>query len=148
MIVPDDGSSQPVKDTASSQAPRDWRDRARDQVETLLPGITSDDIYPLPKARQFLAETWEACKSEIEVLPIPAITAKASCRGCGDCVAICPQEALTKKELSGPMILIYEPLKCVRCQRCIMICRSKALSMEIKALSYRLFMGKVLLHPS
>ncbi|HBV86525.1 MAG TPA: (4Fe-4S)-binding protein [Desulfosporosinus sp.] len=149
-VASDDGNCESaMRDTMSVQdqiEKKGWRDIGREKLEAMLPGITSNERYLIPKTRQFLGETWKSQKSGTEVLPIPALTVSESCTNCGECEGICPQGALTKKETKEQLTLIYEPIKCARCQRCISICRSKALSMEIKSLSYRLLAGKVLLH--
>lgn len=149
-VSSDDGSNEAAfREMVSVQTQiekKSWRDRGREKIEAVLPGITSGGAYLLPKTRQFLAESWKYVKSGIEELPLPALKVNENCTNCGECPAICPQGALTKKENTQQLSLIYEPIKCVRCQRCVSICRSKALSMEIKPLSYRLLVGKVLLH--
>ncbi|WP_199242437.1 4Fe-4S dicluster domain-containing protein [Desulfosporosinus fructosivorans] len=149
-VASDDGNCESaIRETMSEQTQNErkgWRDIGREKFEAMLPGITSGETYLIPKTRQFLGETWKSRKSGFEVLPIPALTVSESCTNCGECSVICPQGALTKKENKEQLALIYEPIKCVRCQRCVSICHSKALSMEIKSLSYRLLAGKVLLH--
>lgn len=140
IVASDDGNSESaIRETG-------WRDIGREKFEAMLSENTSGETYLIPKTRQFLGETWKSRRSEIKVLPIPALNVSESCTNCGECPAICPQGALTKKENKEQLTLIYEPIKCARCQRCVSICRSRALSMEIKALSYRLLVGKVLLH--
>jgi len=149
-VVVDDGNCESaMKEPMSEQTQNEkkgWRDIGREKFEAMLAGNTSGETYLIPKTRQFLEETWKSRRSGIEVLPIPALNMSESCTNCGECPEICPQGALTKKENKEQLTLIYEPVKCVRCQRCISICRSKALSMESKLLSYRLLVGKVLLH--
>lgn len=149
-VASDDGNSESaIRETVSLQTQNEiksWRDVGREKLEAMLPGTTSGETYLIPKTRQFLEEAWKSRKSEIKVLPIPALNVSESCTNCGECPAICPQGALTKKENKDQLTLIYEPIKCARCQRCVSICRSKALSMESKLLSYRLLAGKVLLH--
>lgn len=147
-VAPDDGMSKPLPQSQQelkpkSPEPKGWRDLGRAKLEELFPGMTSDETYPLPYSRLFLAESWEA---RDEILPLPALTVGEECTNCGVCAAICPQQALTKKDSKVDLTLIYEPLKCVRCQRCVSICRPKALSMEDKRLSFKLFTGKILLH--
>lgn len=123
-----------------------WRDVGREKLAGILQGNTSGETYLIPKTRQFLRETWNSQKAEIERLPLPVLKVKENCTNCGDCPEICPQGALTKKETKEQLTLMYEPIKCVRCQRCVGICRAKALVMECRPLSYRLLTGKVLLH--
>jgi Ferredoxin len=149
-VAPDDGNSESaIRETVSVQTENEkkgWRDIGREKFEAMLPGLTPEETYLIPKSRQFLEQTWKSQKSQIKVLPILALNVSESCTNCGECSVICPQEALTKKGTKEQLTLIYEPMKCARCQRCVSMCRSKALSMEIKSLSYRLLAGKVLLY--
>ena len=152
-VAADNGSSESaIGDMASVPTQNEKKgllDIGREKFEAMLTGNTSDETYLIPKTRQFLEETWRSRSSPsfgIEVLPIPALNVSESCTNCGECPEICPQGALTKKENEEQLSLVYEPIKCVRCQRCVSICRSKAISMESKLLSYRLLVGKVLLH--
>lgn len=146
-VTPDDGSSHPSPNTQSKAQSTigkiGWRNMGREKIEEMLPGITSGETYQISRTRQFLAESWKARE---ELLPLPALTVGKGCTNCGVCAAICPQGALTKKEVDAQLSLIYEPLKCARCQRCVSICRPNALSLENKFLSHRLLTGKILLH--
>lgn len=157
IVAPDDGSNtdksnpeeknnsvnnQQAKTTSfAKMSLRNW---GREKLEGMLPGLTSDESYLVPRTRQFLAETW-AANTELS-LPLPALKVGESCSNCGVCVAICPQKALTKKEDGDILTLIYEPFKCVECQRCVSVCKQKALSFENKRLSYRMFTGKIRIH--
>ncbi|EHQ89669.1 4Fe-4S binding protein [Desulfosporosinus youngiae] len=145
-VAADDGNSESALSVQARNGRRGWRDIGRETFEAMRSGNTSGETYIIPKTRQFLEETWKSQKSGIEVLPIPALNVDESCTNCGECSEICPQGALTKTDTKEQLTLIYEPIKCARCQRCVSICRSKALSMEIKFLSYRLLTGKVLLY--
>lgn len=149
-VASDDGNSESeIREMVSVQPENEkkgWRDIGREKFEAILPGTFSTETYLIPRTRQFLAETWKSRTSVIEALPIPVLKVSESCTNCGECPEICPQGALTKKESKEKLTLIYEPIKCVRCQRCVSICRSKALSMENKSISYRILAGKVLLH--
>lgn len=147
-VVPDDGRTKPLPPSQQMLEPKNpekkgWRDLGRQKLEEMFPGMTSEETYPLPHNRLFFVESWEM---KNEILPLPALNVGETCTNCGVCAAICPQGALTKKENQDELTLIYEPLKCVRCQRCVSICRPKALSMEDKRLSFKLFTGKILLH--
>jgi len=51
---------------------------------------------------------------------------KALCTGCGDCVAVCPTEALGL--LDGPAILV-DPAACNYCAYCETICPVKAIAL-------------------
>ncbi|WP_088189206.1 (4Fe-4S)-binding protein [Desulfosporosinus sp. FKA] len=123
-----------------------WRDVGRERFEAIFAKTNSDEMYLIPKTRKFLDETWKSRTSEVHALPLPVINVSENCSDCGECPTICPQGALTKREDAEQLSLIYEPIKCVRCQRCIDICSSKALSMEVKSITYRLLAGKILIH--
>ncbi|MEA4902397.1 4Fe-4S dicluster domain-containing protein [Desulfitobacterium sp.] len=147
-VAPDDGKSKSLplnkKIAPSSQSEKTgWRNLGREKLEEMFPGMTSDEAYPIPHSRLFFVESWE---TKNEILPLPALNIGEGCTNCGVCAAICPQGALTKKESHDELTLIYEPFKCVRCQRCVSVCRFKALTMENKRLSFKLFTGKILLH--
>lgn len=146
-IAPDGQGGEPGGETTvqNRRGEKGWRDIGRKKLEDMLPGLTSDQTYPVPKTRLFLKEVWQARTSALEALPIPVLKINERCADCGECSEVCPQGALTTREAKGRSALIYEPLKCVGCQRCLNICRSQALSMECKSLSYRLFTGKILL---
>ncbi|SHI99424.1 4Fe-4S dicluster domain-containing protein [Desulfosporosinus lacus] len=145
-VAADDGDSESTVSVQAQNESRGWRDIGREKFEEIRGGNTFLEPYLIPKTRQFLEETWKSLKSEIEVLPLPALKVSERCTNCGECPEICPQGALTKTDTKEQLTLIYEPLKCVHCQRCVSICRSKAISMEVKSLSYRLLTGKVLLY--
>ncbi|MGC7873446.1 4Fe-4S binding protein [Desulfosporosinus sp. SYSU MS00001] len=137
-VAPDEGNrDSDLGETVLSQ---------RQKFEAIFAKADSEEMYHIPKTRQLLSETWKSRQSEVKALPLPVLNVNEYCTDCGECPTICPQEALTKRENEEQLSLIYEPLKCVLCQRCISICRSKALSIEVKSLTYRLLTGKVLLY--
>lgn len=121
-----------------------WKEQGWQKIESILPGLTADESYLIPRTRELLSKHMEG-NGNVKV-PIPALSVNDQCTSCGVCAAICPQTALTKKEEGDKFTLIYEPYKCVRCQRCVGICRPEALSFSIKPLSHRHFKGKILLH--
>lgn len=121
-----------------------WKKKGWEKLETILPGLTADEAYPIPRTRQLLMKRMEA--NPTDKIPIPALQVSNHCTSCGVCAAICPQAALTKKENEEELTLIYEPYKCVRCQRCVNICNPKALDFSRKQLSHRHYTGKILLH--
>ncbi|AFM41655.1 hypothetical protein Desaci_2724 [Desulfosporosinus acidiphilus SJ4] len=147
-VVPDEGNSD-IDETISLDAQNKSKSLlkiSREKFEAMMAGGVSDEIDPIPKTRQFLEGTWKLREPAIKALPLPVLTVSEGCINCGECSEICPQGALTKKDSKEQLTLIYEPLKCTHCQRCVSICRSKALRMGIRSLSYRLFTGKILLH--
>lgn len=121
-----------------------WRTKGWEKLESVLPGLKADEAYPIPRTRQLLVRRMEA--SPQEKMPMPALQVSDLCTSCGVCAAICPQTALTKKENGDELTLIYEPYKCVRCQRCVNICNPKALGFAKKHLAHRHYTGKILLH--
>ena len=136
-----------------------WRQMSKEKMEEWLPSLAGDDIYPIPKSRQWLIEVLGAASEE--KIPFRALTVSDSCTSCGVCAAICPQGALQKREEMNPdpsteelntedkiqkLRLILEPQKCVHCQRCVETCPPKALSFKLKSLSHRLLTGKILIH--
>jgi energy-converting hydrogenase B subunit K len=121
-----------------------WKEKGWEKIESLLPGLTSDEAYDIPRTRQLLTKHMET--NPEEKVPIPALRANDQCTSCGVCAAICPQGALTKKENGDEFSLVYEPYKCVRCQRCVGVCRPEALSFGTKPLTHRFLKGKILLH--
>ncbi|WP_425800362.1 4Fe-4S dicluster domain-containing protein [Desulfitobacterium sp. Sab5] len=146
IVAPDNGNNsandQQIRKTQSPKMSlRNW---SREKLEIMLPGITSDESYLIPRSRRFFGETWESKKAL--VLPLPALNVSDNCSNCGVCAAICPQKSLAKKEDKDILTLIYEPFKCVECQRCVSVCKQKALSFENKRLSYRMFTGKIRIH--
>ncbi|MGI1658608.1 MAG: 4Fe-4S dicluster domain-containing protein [Desulfitobacterium sp.] len=121
-----------------------WRNKGWEKLENILPGLTADEAYSIPRTRELLVRQMSARSQD--KIPLPALQVKDACTSCGVCVAICPQAALTKKEDGDELSIIYEPYKCVRCQRCVNICNPKALDFAKKKLSHRHFTGKILLH--
>jgi ferredoxin len=56
-----------------------------------------------------------------------AITIDTSkCKGCGACVAVCPEEAL---ELVKGRSVLIEDNTCIECGTCITVCQPEALSL-------------------
>lgn len=128
-------------------------------MEEWLPSLAGDEIYSMPKSRQWLMEVLE--KNSEGKIPFRALTVADSCTSCGVCAAICPQGALQKREERNPessaedlkteekiqkLRLILEPQKCVHCHRCVETCPTQALSFKLKSLSHRLITGKILIH--
>ncbi len=121
-----------------------WRERGKEKLEELLPGLRRDETYNIPRARAWLQELL-ATRPEVR-FPFPTLTVADSCTSCGVCTLICPQRALAKREENGKMRLVFEPYKCVQCGRCVETCRPGTLNFEIKTLSPRLLNGKIMLH--
>jgi ferredoxin len=49
---------------------------------------------------------------------------EALCTGCGDCVAVCPTDALA---LAGDMAILVDPAACNYCGECERICPTGAI---------------------
>jgi MinD superfamily P-loop ATPase len=49
------------------------------------------------------------------------------CRSCGDCVKICPSEALAMRD-GQPWLA--RPLQCLSCGACALICPHEAITMK------------------
>lgn len=147
QVSPDQGEEIPLSPSAPKvKTPEKggWKKKGWEKIESILPGLTGDEAYPVPRTRQLLTKQMESYPEER--IPIPALKVNDQCTSCGVCAAICPQTALSKKENGDELSLVYEPYKCVRCQRCVNICNPKALSFSTKPLSHRLLTGKILIH--
>jgi energy-converting hydrogenase B subunit K len=146
QVSPDQGEEVQANPSVQNQRPAQgsWKEKGWNKIESILPGLTADEAYLIPRTRQLLAKSMED-HSEVKV-PIPALWVNDQCTSCGVCAAICPQTALTKKEEGEKFTLIYEPYKCVRCQRCVQICRPEALSFRTQSITHRHFKGRILLH--
>lgn len=123
---------------------KSWKEKGWEKLEKALPGLTSDEAYDIPRSRQLLLKSMEGKPDE--KLPFPALIIKKTCTSCGVCASICPQKALTKRENGEELTLIYEPYKCVQCERCVNVCNPKAMSFVMKNLPHRHLTGKILLH--
>jgi ferredoxin len=150
QVSPDTGEEAPKGAALSKPQNTDllakgaWKKKGWEKLESILPGLTADESYSIPRTRQLLARHIELTPEA--KIPLPALKVGSQCTNCGVCAAICPQTALSKKENGDELSLIYEPYKCVRCQRCVNICNPKALSFGTKPLSHRHFTGKILIH--
>jgi ferredoxin len=51
---------------------------------------------------------------------------EALCTGCGDCVAVCPEDCL---EMEGALPWLPRPTDCVSCGVCVAVCPADALRM-------------------
>jgi ferredoxin len=49
------------------------------------------------------------------------------CRGCGDCVLVCPTSCL---EMAGLSPWLPRPGDCVSCELCVLVCPTGALRLE------------------
>lgn len=123
---------------------KSWKEKGWEKLETILPGLTADESYPIPRTRQLLVRRLEAHPQDR--VPVPVLQIGDKCTSCGVCAAICPQSALTKRENGEELTLIYEPYKCVHCERCVRICNPQALKLTRKLLTHKHFTGKILLH--
>ena len=60
-------------------------------------------------------------------LPLGAIQADASCTACGDCVELCPTEALAIRPFGANNILEFHANRCIGCNHCVELCPEQAL---------------------
>jgi len=120
---------------------RQW---GRQAIVALLPGLRAEETYPVPRTRQWLQQALGARPDQR--VPFRALAVKPSCTSCGVCAAICPQGALAQREDEGELTLVFEPFKCVQCERCTETCPAQALTLEVKWLSAKLLNGKIRLH--
>jgi len=162
LVVPDSGqttgdrsgraaaqvATPPGKKAGSTDGqlrrPAGLRQWGRQTLQTWLPGLRSDETYPIPSRRQWL-QLALAARPDRRV-PFRALEVSPACTCCGVCAAVCPQGALQKREDEGSLSLVFEPLKCVQCERCTQTCPAQALSLEVKWLSAKLLNGKIHLH--
>jgi len=122
-----------------------WRRKSREKIESWLPSLKAEEQYLIPLSRQWLIEAWRTQPEE--KIPFSTLEVSEQCTSCGICVDICPQGALTQQLGNDEnRRLVFEPAKCVQCDRCVKICQPKAMKFSTKWLSYRLVTGKVLLH--
>jgi len=119
------------------------RQQGRDKLKALFPALEAEEVYPVPRTRQWLAQA--IGRNSEKKVPYQALSAKESCTGCEICVKICPQGALNLVPKDGNKLLIYEPLKCVQCGRCVETCGPKALGFDYMSFSSRFLTGKILL---
>lgn len=165
QVRADDGSAVELEPTVKAPVSNKrvtksgWRQRSLEKMEEWLPSLAGDEIYSMPKSRQWLIEALG--ETPDGKIPFRALTVADSCTNCGVCAAICPQGALQKRETRDlnpsteeqdkeekilSLRLILEPQKCVHCQRCVETCPPQALSFGLKSLSHRLLTGKILIH--
>lgn len=50
------------------------------------------------------------------------------CMGCGGCIAVCLQEALSFNETNQ---IIIDQSKCIGCRQCVMVCPEMMLKLEV-----------------
>ncbi|MHC1631742.1 MAG: 4Fe-4S binding protein [Methanotrichaceae archaeon] len=58
---------------------------------------------------------------------MPAVVDRDECVGCGTCVEVCEQEAIT---LGDDEIAVVDPEKCTECGTCVDECPSEAIHIE------------------
>ena len=122
-----------------------WREKSREKIATWLPSLKAEEKYAIPLSRQWLSEALRELPDE--KIPFLTLQVNDNCTSCGVCVDICPQEALAQwTDEDGQIRLVFEPVKCVQCDRCGQICLPKAIELTSKRLNSRLLTGKVLLH--
>ncbi|UWG99033.1 4Fe-4S binding protein [Dehalobacter sp. DCM] len=143
------GQKEPVKKPLLARPKKSIRNTVREfgmeKLRTAFPAIESDDVYAVPKTREWLIETLRRHPDQTMKVPIKVISANNQCSGCGVCTRICPQQALGFRQKGNRKLLVYEPSQCVQCGRCIDICGSRVLRFENRPLTLQFLTGKVLL---
>jgi len=129
--------------TRSDQGRLSLREQGKAKIKEFFPILEAEESYNTPKTRQWFAEALRL--NPDKKFPYKAIKANDSCTSCGVCTKICPQDALQQIQKDGRIRLIYEPAKCVQCNRCVDICGPGALRFEYVDFSYRFLTGKILL---
>lgn len=119
------------------------REFGMDKLRAAFPAIEADDVYPIPKTREWLIDALRLLPDS--KVPFLAIAANNNCSGCGVCTRICPQQALELRRRDDKILLVYEPYKCVQCGRCVDICGSRVLRLENRQLTLKFLTGKILL---
>lgn len=119
------------------------RQRGRKKFKALFPALEAEEVYNIPIAKQWLTEALNLDAGER--IPYRTLIAGERCTGCNICEKICPQKALQTTKKNDNNLLIYEPLKCVRCNRCVETCIANALWFDYRLFSHKLISGKILL---
>ncbi len=130
----------------SYNRPASLREFGKNKVKSFLPAIEAEEVYPIPKTRQWFAKA--LALNPDKKITYKAVKAGDQCTSCGVCAKICPQGALSQVHQEGKVRLIYEPHKCVQCKRCVDICGPHNLKLENIGFSHRFLTGKVLLSES
>ncbi len=66
-------------------------------------------------------------KGKIMAEAIIAFVNEEECIGCGNCVASCPYNAITLKEVDGRNIAEVNPAQCKSCGSCVPSCNNGAI---------------------
>jgi len=142
-VKPDSGQQQAAAGDGAGTGKRSWSLPGKERVNHLISYFKNEEDPDFPQARRLLIQALEA--SPGTTIPYQVLQVDECCEGCGVCAKICPQGALEQSEKEGKKRLIYEPGKCVHCQRCMEICGSNSLKMTYTDLSAEFLTGKVLL---
>lgn len=123
----------------------DLRKKGIKAMESLLTEpYEGRESYPIPLSRQWLLR--ELQNHPQAKIPFRALTITQQCTGCGVCAKICPQGALELREQNNRHQIVYEPLKCVHCDRCLNSCQVQAMAFTRKRMDAKLLSGKVLIY--
>lgn len=52
---------------------------------------------------------------------------KSKCEGCGNCVDVCPFDAI---EIKDGKAVVKDPDKCMKCKACVFACPNNAIEIE------------------
>ena len=68
-------------------------------------------------------------KGEIELEPTLAQIDKLSCNWCDKCTAVCPYDAIVKKEYDGKTVAVVNEANCKGCGICLPVCPSNSIQL-------------------
>ena len=68
-------------------------------------------------------------KGEIELEPTLAQIDKSSCNWCDKCTAVCPYDAIVKKEYDGKTVSVVNEANCKGCGICLPVCPSNSIQL-------------------
>lgn len=68
-------------------------------------------------------------KGEIELEPTLAQIDKSSCNWCNKCTAVCPYDAIVKKEHDGKTVAVVNEANCKGCGICLPVCPSNSIQL-------------------
>ena len=107
-------------------------------VETVIDGVHIAGACQSPKnitesVKSALSAAAKAnsliSKGEIELEPTLAVIDKSLCKSSGDCIKICPYDAITTKEYDGKTVSVVNKASCKACGMCIPVCPENAIQL-------------------
>jgi len=107
-------------------------------VETVIDGVHIAGACQSPKnitesVKSALSAAAKAnsliSKGEIELEPTLAIIDKSLCKSSGDCIKICPYDAINTEEHDGKTVSVVNKASCKGCGMCIPVCPENAIQL-------------------